>query len=533
MTVAEKQELDLLHEILAELHRYEEAYKEQKIVFFRPNPQGEQSAFFEAQEATVRLVLGSNRSGKTVVGVMEAIAHALGFRPWLPEGHPLRVVRLSDGNPIPVPNVGRIIAQNYEQAIRQTILEKLYEWLPNRLIKHVDKNTRGIPVCYILHNGSKIHLMSNDQDDMAFEGPNGHWFWADEPIDYRKYTGLKRGLVDYNGHCWMTMTPLSQPWINDVIVKRANEPGSGARMFKFSIWDNCTENGGHLTRAAIEEFLSDLREDELEARLHAQFLHLAGLVYKEWQPTPPYWIDSYDIPSSWPRVQFVDPHGRKPLALMWAAVSPENQLIIYRAVFKRELRTVSQAADFIKHVEGWGQMPGGGYPNVPPVDAENVVLRIIDWSAEEEERTSGVSIRTKFAEHGLFYVKAHKQNAAYGYDAIHEALRVPDYEWAKPGLVVFNCCPEVKQNFMNFCFDDHMSSRQRDLHGEKETYRKNHDDFIDLIRYYYQHRLTYSILARESRKMYDARDRWEEQQLEASGSSMFQRDGTRTGYGVH
>jgi len=519
--------LQELHEILLELHRYEQAFQQQKIVFFKPNPQGQQEDFFEAQTSTVRLVLGSNRSGKSVVGCMEAISHALGFRPWYPEDHPLRVVRLSDGNPIPVPNVGRIIAQNFEQAIRQTIMEKLREWMPHGIVKNTEKNTRGITTCYNIYNGSKIYLMSNDQDDMAFEGPNGHWFWADEPIDYRKYTGLKRGLVDFNGHCWMTMTPLSQPWINDVIVRRANEPDSGVTMFKFSVWDNCIENGGHLSRAAIEEFLADLREDELEARLHARFLHLAGLVYKTWEPRPPYWIDPYEIPDSWPRVQFVDPHGRKPLALMWAAVSPENQLVVYRSVFKRELRTVAQAASYIKHVEGWGEND-----IAPPVEAENVVLRIIDWSAEEEERTSGTSIRTKFAEHNLFYVKAKKHNSAYGYDAIHEALRMPDYEWSQPGLVVFNTCHDVKQNFMNFCYDEHQSSRQRDIKGEKESYVKNNDDFIDLIRYYYQHRLTYNMLARESRKMYDARDKWEEKQLESAGNSLFKRPGVHTGYGA-
>ncbi len=525
-TLTKAHTLGELHQILAELYQYERALQEQKIVFFRPNPQGQQEEFFESQTASVRLVLGSNRSGKTVVGCTEAISHSLGFRPWYPQDHPLRVVRLADGNPIPVPNVGRIIAQNYEQAIRQTILEKFREWMPHGCIARIEKNTRGIPVCFHFHNGSKIHLMSNDQDDMAFEGPNGHWFWGDEPFDYRKYTGLKRGLVDFNGHCWMTMTPLSQPWINDIIVRRANEPGSGVKMFKFSVWDNCTERGGHLSREAIEEFLSDLREDELEARLHANFLHLAGLVYKEWEPRPPYWIDPYEIPEAWPRVQFVDPHGRKPLALMWAAVSPNNQLIVYRTVYQRSLRTVEDAANYIKHVENWET------PEFPGLEAEPVVLRIIDWSAEEEERTSGTSIRSKFGEFGLHYVKAKKQNAEYGYDAIHQALKIPDYEWAEPGLVVFNNCHDLKQNFMNFCYDEWGSNRQRDLMGDKEGYRKANDDFIDPIRYFYQHRLTYSMLKREMKRMAEARDRWEQQQLEGVGSSLFSRPGLQTGYGA-
>ena len=44
---------------------------------------------------------------------------------------------------------------------------------------------------------------------------------------------------------------------------------------------------------------------------------------------------------------------------------------------------------------------------------------------------------------------------------------------------------------MNFVFDDWTSSKQRDVMGEKDAYRKTNDDTIDCIRYYYQARLNY------------------------------------------
>lgn len=515
-------EASKLREILTELSAYETAFTQQRIVFFKPIPGKGQERFFEHQTDNVRLVLGSNRSGKTVCGVCEAIAHSLGYRPWLPAGHPLRVVRLSNGRPIPVPNVGRVLAENYEQAIRQTIMAKFDEWAPKQLIKRIEKNTRGIPVAIEWQNGSMIYLMSNDQDDMAFEGPAGHWFWCDEPPEYRKYTGLKRGLVDHNGHCWITMTPLSQPWINDSIVARAGDPNSGISMEKFYIWDNCIENGGYLERSAIEAFLGDLREEELEARLHGNFLHLAGLVYKTWEPRPPYWIPEFEIPRSWPRVQFVDPHSHKPLALMWAAISPTDRVFVYRAVYERAIKTVADAAAFIKRVEGWKDS------KTPGPDAEPVSLRIIDWSSETHEVTSGTSVRRAFAEHGLLYHKAKKQNAEYGYDKIHEALKLAT-EWSEPQLVVFNTCAPVKQNFTHFCYDDWATSRQSEIKGPKEGYRSRDDDFIDLIRYYYQHRLSYNMLRGALRQEQSSRERFADDEM--GNGRIFSRDGMRTGYG--
>ena len=524
-------ELKRLQACIVQLYEFERTVTSQKIVFFKPNPQGDQSKFFSASIAVVRLVLGSNRSGKTACGAVEAVAHMLGFRPWLDEDHPDRIVRLPGGDPIPVPNVGRVIAQNYEQAIRQTIIPKFEEWCPRDFIKRIEKNTRGIPVSIELVNGSIAYFMSNDQDDMAFEGPNGHWFWADEPIDYRKYTGLKRGLVDHNGHCWMTMTPLSQPWINDVIVSKAGDPDGQVKMFKFSIWDNCTEVGGHLLRSAIESFLSDLKEDELEARLHGNFLHLAGLVYKKWRPEAPFFIKPFDIPLTWPRIQLTDPHTRKPLALMWAALSPENVIYIYRSSFDRQLETVEMVSDYIKEVEGWWfNKDTGRY--VSGENAEPVAIRIIDWSAEEKDLTSGISVKFGFAEHGLMYLQAKKANAAYGYDAIHTALRCKR-EWDVPQIQIFNTCTEVKQNFLNFCYDGWQSSKMEQLKGPKEGYRAVHDDFIDLLRYIFQHKVTYHSLKRMMKQDDLQKSRLAElDSLEGSGR-IFQRDGTRTGYGAN
>ena len=516
--------LEELQALVQELDVLEHNYKENRLVFFEPLPTGQQAQFFADDRAAVRVILGSNRSGKTACSMNEAIAHTQGYRPWLPEDHPNRIVRLPDGEPIPVPNFGRIIAQNYQQAIKQTIAPKLEEWTPRSFVKKIVKDQRGIPVEIQYHNGSKIYLMSYDQDKFAFEGSSYHWAAFDEPMPYSIYIAVKRGLVDYGGHCWMALTPLSQPWINDILIERANVEGSGVKLYKFSIWQNCIENGGYLTRAAIEEFLADAREDELEARLHANFLHLAGRVFKSWEPTEPYWIAPYEIPQTWPRVCVIDPHSRKPIAVLWAACNPDQQWIVYRALFDKHLRTVKDVANRIKELEGWTQTREGKWLRNPE-RAEPIAMRIMDSSANEVERTSGISIMKKFASEQIWCQPAQKRNAQSGYDAIHEALAIKT-EWAQPRLVVFNDCAPIKQNFMNFCYDDWQNDRQRDLKGDKEDYRKTNDDFIDCIRYIFQAGLTFQMLRGEANKA-SKRDDWEEPY---NGVMIETRPGRRTGY---
>lgn len=510
--------LSEIHDLIREISAIEALYRTNKILFYKPLPKGDQGRFFLKQKSRVRLVLGSNRSGKTATGAVEAIAHSLGYRPWLPEDHPLRIVRLPNGEPIPVPNIGRVLAQNYRQAVNQTIWPKFQEWAPMHLIKRIVRNAQGIPTEIYWVNGSITYFMSDDQDDMAFEGPNGHWVWIDEPCGQRKYTGLRRGLVDFSGHLWMTMTPLGAFWINEKIVDRAETPGSGVTMMKFSIWDNLVENGGYLEREAVEDFLADLREDELEARLHGNFIQLAGRVYKEWEPRSPYWVAPFDIPPSWPRVCVIDPHPRKPIAVCWLAVSPDNQVFVYRELFDRALVTVEDVAKRIHELE---RDEDG---NIEPV-----VTRIIDSSSKDPERTSGTTTLADFWKHGIRCTLAQKRNAQSGYDAIHSALKRGKYEWDEPVLVIFNTCKEVKSNFMNFAFDDWQTSGQRDLLGEKDAIRKTHDDFIDCIRYYYQGNLNYWGLKAHMRQQ--ERKKYDDELQDMSSKFTINMPGNRTGYG--
>jgi len=502
-----------LRDLYRDLVALEAAYRTQKICFYRPRtkselgPRGVQAAFHQAGPAVnERLVLGDNRSGKSVSGVCEAIAYSLGERPWLPKDDPNRIVRLSDGRPIPVPNIGRVIAQNYNQAIKQNIYPKFREWAPLGWYK-TKFDTRGIPVEIIWNNGSVIYFMSDDQEDDVFEGTSGHWFWGDEPIGYNKYAALTRGLVDHGGHYWLTLTPLSQPWIADVIESRANDLGGAVRVFEFSIWDNCVDNGGVLPRKAIESFIAGLRDDQRAARVGREWLHLTGRVFKEWKPEPPFWVPPFDIPAHWPRVELCDPHKRKPVAVLWIAISPDNQFIVYRDMFDESLKTVDTVSDAIKRAEKWKET-GRDHQDKPTFvqtdESENVVTRLIDWSSRETDRTTGESIWSRFIDNKLPHILANKRNADAGFDAIHEALRLP-YEWSKPQLVVVNTCQHVKMNFLRFVWDDWASGKQRDVKGEKQEVRKVNDDFIDLIRYGFQSGLTFRMLKHTMKQQIQSR----------------------------
>ena len=496
---------------LLSLYREVESFTEfaeaNKILFYSPH--NKQAMFHTGSTARVRLVKGGNRSGKTTCGVMEAIAHTLGYRPWLPEDHPDRIVLLPNGRPIPVPNKGRVVVSTFE-AVLNTVWPKFEEWLPEGSIKKIRRSQHQVPIEVTFSNGSVIFFLSHDQKKMTYEGTDHHWLWFDEPCPEFIYNALRRGLIDHGGHLWMTMTPIAEPWIADVIDKRCNLQNSGYRAYNYAIWDNCTVNGGTLTPEDIYEYLETLSPEEREAREWGEFLHLTGRVFKEWIAESPFWVPEFSIPPTWPRVCVIDPHPRKPIAVVWIAVSPDNIYYVYRDLFDASLNTVEDVANRIQELEGWHEVAEKSWEMdwsnctqrrfVPTPTMEPVALRIIDTSAKEEERTSGATIKQAFSQRGLPCVDAYKRNKNAGLDAIHAALKV-NTDWGCPQLVVMDNCGHVKHNFESYIWDNWDSKSRQGVKADKQEPVKNHDDFIDAIRYVFQMRISYTGLARESSRL--------------------------------
>jgi len=86
---------------------------------------------------------------------------------------------------------------------------------------------------------------------------------------------------------------------------------------------NCDGIMGFLARAGIDEYLKILPEDERISREEGRWLHLAGLVYKNFSEQAHVYED-FMPPSRWMFVEGVDPHDARPTNWMFGAVSPEE-----------------------------------------------------------------------------------------------------------------------------------------------------------------------------------------------------------------
>lgn len=422
--------------------------KSQKILFYKANPKLEQ---FHLSTSPIRAIFGGNRSGKTTAGGMEFLFHITGMYPdWYPKeqryAYPIK---------------GRIIATDYQKGVGEVIIPFLEEWMdPSLVQKKIRQPATGIGTKWILKNGSVFDILTYEQDVTSFEGWKGQIAWFDEPPPRDKYIATLRGLVDYKGRAWMTLTPLNQPWIYDEIFAKNDK-----RIF---VVTTDMRDNPHLSPEAIKDFEANLTEEEKEARMHGRFMHLTGLVYKEFSAD----INICDPPTikpTWTRYMAIDPHERMPTAVLWLAVDNEGNHWIYDELWLKDM-DVEQIAHAI-HVQEGELLPR---------------IRLIDPHNDKDNAIAGgFNIRKELMKYGVYCERANS-DPQLGKSRIRQALKPkysPMLKHEVPQLRVSRECKQTIYEFQHYVWDEFR--RNKDEQGAKDQVKKKNDHLMDCLRYIY------------------------------------------------
>ena len=421
--------------------------KSRKLLLYEPN---EKQLAFHTSPCKTRALFGGNRSGKTTAGIIEFLFHLTGIYPkWYPESE------RHDG-----PVKGRICAKDFQKGVGEVVIPAFEEWLDDTLVKKKFRNPLGIPVKWILKNGSVFDILSYEQNTEQYEGWKGHMAWFDEPPPRDKYIATLRGLVDFGGRNWLTLTPLTQPWIYDEIYVKSD--GKSILAVTTDIRDNI-----HLSEKDIAEFESKLSEEEKEARIHGRFMHLSGLIYKEFDANihicePP------KVTKDWTIYFCIDPHPRTPVACIWLGVDPQGNHWVFDELWLKDM-DIEQIAHLIHAQEGT-------YP---------AKVRFIDPAMDKDNALQGgFNVRKELAKYGVFCQRANN-DPDLGKSRIRQALK-PKYnnilKTEVPLLRVSRECPQTIFEFQHYIWGERKTNQGM---TPKNDPKKANDHFMDSLRYIY------------------------------------------------
>ena len=326
-----------------------------------------------------RIVVGSNRGGKTLTAAVE-VARALCGK------DPKNKYPLKDGRAIIVgkklQDCGKVQWRKLANAgafkmIRDetTGLWRAYRpWIkgdvdrksdtrlappliPNRFIADIsweDKKEK-IPKTVYLKTGWEATFFSSDSDP-----PNG-WdidvAWFDEEIIGESWPSeIYARILDRRGFFLWSATPQNatqglyalheRAEKENLVIEEALKEGRVPPERKVSEFNLQLDLNPHIDDDVKEDFASVLTEDEYDVRYQGNYALNQLLVYGEYRKDV-HGIDTYPIPWEWTRFMTIDP-GVQVCGILCAAVPPVGNEVIFYQEFYIQRADPKMVADLFK-----------------------------------------------------------------------------------------------------------------------------------------------------------------------------------------
>jgi phage terminase large subunit-like protein len=169
-----------------------------------------------------RLFEAANKIGKTRVGLMEDMAYAFGFRPWLKKDDPDYFVDVK------IPSLGMLGCETYKHSVAEKIEPELRYLVPSTCQAVFKPGPTGVLNIVKFpfdakggKCGSELHIRSYDEQPSSFEGQDYNYIHWDEPPPEDIWKAAERGKIVTNAPSWFTMTALKEPWIYDLLTIKA------------------------------------------------------------------------------------------------------------------------------------------------------------------------------------------------------------------------------------------------------------------------------------------------------------------------
>ena len=320
------------------------------------------------------LILGGNRTGKTEVAAMWAVAQAAGRDAVHMRGKtPVRWVQmwlavngLPDGM---VPNgPGRVwVASPTFAAAVEQIRPKIARWSPEgtRFRAWGHKGGEGE---VLLPGGGIITSKAYrqyDSDPQTWEGANIRAAVLDEqPNSYANLSALFSRLVDQRGRALGALTPLRgrADWLYQELVK---EPPEWLRIAYLYGADN-----PHIPQDWRDLMLASVPEWQRASRDKGAFTSPEGAIFRL-DPNL-HDCDPFEVPPEWLRWVGIDWGGRAP-HVVWAAQDPKDgMLYVYRELAPRRDQTQPAISD--RQLVEWARQHEEGSPDA----GQATILRVVD-----------------------------------------------------------------------------------------------------------------------------------------------------------
>lgn len=301
--------------------------------------------------------------------------------------------------------------------------------------------------CFLFPNGSRIKLGYCDleKDVYQYQGQEYDVIGLEEATHFTEsqmqfLTTCNRSVRrDFSPRMYYTCNPggVGHGWVKRLFLDRQYREEETPADYRF-IPARLTDNPVLMERdPGYRKSLLSLPEHLRRAYLEGDWDVLQGQYFPEFRRDihvePP-----CAIPAHWRRFRAMDWGYNDPCCVLWFAVDPEGQVLVYRELYVR--RTLS--SDIARQVAALSQGERIAYTAASP-DA---------WQQRGLGGAQGESIAEVFARGGVPLLPADNRRIT-GWQRVREALRTG--EDGRPGLVIFETCSNLIRTLPLLTYDAH------------------------------------------------------------------------------
>lgn len=430
-------------------------------VVFQPNP-GPQTDFLSAPEQEV-LYGGAGGGGKSFAMVAD----------------PFRYVNN--------PHFKGLLVRRTNDELRELISTS------KRLYIGADKRNQFLErdKTWVFPSGATLWMsyLESEDDVLRYQGQAFSWIGFDELTQWqspyawnymrsRLRTTTASGLKLYQrattnpggpGHAWvkkMFVDPApanTSFWATDPDTgetltwpkghSREGEPLFKRRFIPATLFDNpyLADDG------LYEANLLSLPEHQRRQLLYGDWDINEGAAFTEFNRNI-HVIEPFDIPASWPRFRAADYGYGSYTGVLWFAVAPDEQLIVYRELFVSKV-TAWDLADLILETE----------------QGDKIRYGVLDSSLWHNRGDRGPSLAEQMISKGCRWRPADRSKGSRvaGKNEIHRRLQVD--EWTgEPRMVFFNTCKNLIEQ---------LPALPLDKNNPEDVDTKSEDHLYDALRY--------------------------------------------------
>jgi len=344
---------------------------------------------------------------------------------------------------------------------------------------------------WVAPSGATLWLSYLDRDDdvTRYQGQAFSWIGFDEltqwpsPYPWNYMRSRLRTTRDSNlklyqrattnpggpGHSWVKKlfvdpSPINKPfWATDAETgqtikwpkghSREGEPLFKRRFIPATLFDNPYLSDDGL----YEANLLSLPEHQRKQLLQGDWDVNEGSAFPEWNRSI-HVVSPFNIPGNWVKFRACDYGYGSHTGVVWIAVSPSEQLVVYRELYVTKV-IATDLADRIMELE----------------EGENIRYGVLDSSLWHKRGDTGPSLAEQMIMRGCRWRPADRSKGSRvaGKNELHRRLQVDEYT-EKPRLVFFNSCTNTVAQ---------MPALPLDKNNPEDVDTNSEDHLYDALRY--------------------------------------------------